>query len=85
MILTMAKRRQMPAKDFAMAGHRFPMNDATHQRMAISGATRAYHAGNISQSTEQRIQAEARAKLHGGPPRSGTGRGSKVAHALASK
>ena len=27
--------------------HAFPMNDPTHQRLAISGATRSYNAGNL--------------------------------------
>lgn len=43
----------------------FPMNDAKHQRLAISGATRSYNAGNISKSKEEAIKAEARRKLAG--------------------
>ena len=43
----------------------FPMEDATHQRMAISGATRSANAGNISQDEAARIKAEARRKLAG--------------------
>lgn len=65
--LTMAKRRKMPAKDFAGGGPKgkkgFPMNDATHARMAISGATRSYRAGNISASKMNSIKARARHKL----------------------
>lgn len=61
--LTAGKRKKMPSKDFALPGKRFPMNDATHQRLAISGATRSEHAGNISASTADRIKSEARAKL----------------------
>jgi hypothetical protein len=57
------KRKKMPKSDFALSGRRFPLNDATHQRMAISGATRAQHAGNISASTAAKIKAEARHKL----------------------
>jgi hypothetical protein len=41
----------------------FPMMDATHQRMAIGGATRSYNAGNISKSKENEIKAAARSKL----------------------
>lgn len=41
----------------------FPIGDAKHARLAIGGATRSYNAGNISKSTEERIKAEARAKL----------------------
>jgi len=54
--------------DFAGGGpkgkHGFPMNDAKHQRLAIGGATRSFHAGNISASKEASIKAEARHKLH---------------------
>jgi hypothetical protein len=61
----------MPASEFAGPGRSFPLNDATHQRMAISGATRSEHAGNISHSTAEHIKSEARHKLgiakgHGG-------------------
>ena len=41
------------------------MQDATHQREAISGATRSEHSGNISPAEEERIKATARAKLGG--------------------
>ena len=63
--LTADKRKQMPKKDFAGPGRSFPINDPNHARLAISGASRSYHAGNISKSEEERIQAEARNKLHG--------------------
>lgn len=62
-ILDAAKRRKMPSSDFGLSGKRFPMNDPTHDRMAISGATRAENAGNISASTAERIKSEARSKL----------------------
>lgn len=61
--LTPDKRAGMPQSQFAMAGKRFPLNDPEHQRLAISGATRSEHAGNISPSTADKIKAEARAKL----------------------
>jgi len=44
----------------------FPIGDAKHARLAISGATRSERAGNISPSTEAAIKAKARAKLKGG-------------------
>jgi len=44
----------------------FPIGDAKHARLAISGATRSERAGNISPSTEASIKAKARAKLRGG-------------------
>lgn len=43
----------------------FPIGDAKHARLAISGATRSERAGNISASTAEHIKAKARAKLHG--------------------
>lgn len=44
----------------------FPIGDKKHARLAIGGATRSEHAGNISHSTAEHIKAEARAKLHHG-------------------
>ena len=71
--LTSADRSKMPAKEFAGPGHSFPLNDANHARLAISGATRSEHAGNISTSEEEGIKAKARAKLgdKGGDPPAG--------------
>ena len=73
--LTTKSRAKLPKKEFAVksmpktgkAG--FPMPDATHARMAISGATRSERAGNISKSTETKIKSEARAKLGKVKPR----------------
>lgn len=61
--LTAADRSKMPAKDFAGPDKSFPVGDRTHARLAISGATRSEHAGNISESTEDSIKAKAREKL----------------------
>lgn len=41
----------------------FPIGDKKHARLAIGGATRSMHAGNISASTAAKIKARARAKL----------------------
>ena len=60
-----ADRRKMPKGDFAGPGKSFPVNDDTHARLAISGATRSEHAGNISGSEAERIKAKARGKLYG--------------------
>jgi hypothetical protein len=44
----------------------FPVGDPVHARLAIGGATRSEHAGNISPSTEAHIKAAARKELgHG--------------------
>jgi len=68
--LSAKTRKAMPTSDFAGGGPKgakgFPMNDATHQRLAISGATRSERAGNISASKAASIKAEARAKLKKG-------------------
>jgi hypothetical protein len=57
----------MPKSDFAGGGPKgakgFPMNDPEHTRLAISGATRSEHAGNISASKAAQIKAKARKKL----------------------
>lgn len=73
--LTQGRRNHLSSSQFGRPGMgegpsgkgrgSFPMNDAVHQRMAISGATRSEHAGNISAGTADRIKAEARAKLKG--------------------
>ena len=62
-VLTSAARKSLPNKDFGGPGRSFPMQDASHQRLAISGATRSERAGNISSSEEEAIKAKARAKL----------------------
>jgi hypothetical protein len=61
--LTQAKRDKMSPKEFAGPGTSFPINDDVHARMAISGATRSEHAGNISPREEASIKEQARHKL----------------------
>lgn len=63
MKLTAAKRKAMPKSQFAGPGKSFPVNDATHARMAISGATRSKNAGNISAGTAAKVKAKARKVL----------------------
>jgi len=65
MKLTSGKRASMPKSKFAGPGKSFPVNDPTHQRLAISGATRSYNAGNISKGTEDSIKSKARGLLGG--------------------
>jgi hypothetical protein len=65
MKLSAADRKQMPLSQFAGPGRSFPVGDKTHARLAISGATRSQHAGNISASEAASIKAKARAKLGG--------------------
>jgi hypothetical protein len=62
--LTAAGRKRLSRAVFALPkGRRFPLNDETHQRAAISGATRSYHAGNISEAEMDAIKAKARRLL----------------------
>lgn len=61
--LDAADRKKMPDSAFAMPDKRFPISDPVHARMAISGATRSEHAGNISASTAEQIKAKARSRL----------------------
>lgn len=71
--LTSAKRAKMPASKFAGPGRSFPVNDPTHARLAIGGATRSANAGNISQSQAATIKAKARAELGENPGNPGNG------------
>jgi hypothetical protein len=73
-VLNAAKRKSMPKSEFAGPGKTFPENDPTHDRMAISGATRSFNAGNISKSEEEKIQGAARRKLGISPMHKGSGR-----------
>jgi hypothetical protein len=61
--LTAKKRSKMKPKEFALKGKHFPLNDKKHDRVAISGATRSYNAGNISKAEEDHVKADARKKL----------------------
>lgn len=63
MKLTIKMRKAIPGSEFAGPGRSFPVNDKVHARMAISGATRSEHAGNISAETAHSIKAKARKKL----------------------
>ncbi len=73
MDLTPKIRAGMPSSSFALPGKRFPMNDAPHARLAIGGATRAMHAGNISEAEASAIKNKARAKLGLGMPKMASG------------
>lgn len=61
--LTAQQRKNLPTSDFAGAGRTFPVENADHARAAISGASRAEDAGNISASRKASIDAIARAML----------------------
>lgn len=61
--LTSKSRSALPSKDFAGKGRSFPIQNKSHAKAAISGATRSERAGNISASQAASIKAKARAKL----------------------
>lgn len=69
MRLTTVQRHSKSRSSFAGGGPKgkegFYIGDKSHARAAISGATRSFHAGNISQGTADRIKAKARRKLGG--------------------
>lgn len=56
-------RNKLPGKVFAGPNRSFPLTDASHDRAAISGATRSERAGNISPAQESSIKTKARSKL----------------------
>lgn len=64
--LTAKGRAALPSKDFAGKGKTFPVENNAHARAALSGASRAEHAGNISKAQESKIDAKADAKLDKG-------------------
>lgn len=64
MKLTITRRKSMPSSEFAGPDHSFPINDQTHAKLAIGGATRSEHAGNISHATAEKIKTRARKVLH---------------------
>ena len=68
--LSSSARKAMPKASFAMPGGTkkssapaFPMNNKSHARAAISGATRSQKAGNITPAQAARVKAAAKAKL----------------------
>lgn len=58
--LTSKERDKMPKGEFGLPGSKgYPMPDKEHARLAKSGASRAEHVGNISKSTEEKIDRKA--------------------------
>lgn len=62
--LTAHARSKLQSSQFALPGDRFPIENDSHARAAISGASRAEHAGNISPAEKQTVDRKARAVLH---------------------
>lgn len=62
--LTSKGRAAIPASKFALpATKRFPVENKSHARAALSGASRSEAAGNISAGQRAAIDAKARAVL----------------------
>jgi hypothetical protein len=61
--LTASRRAAMPKSEFALPGGRFPLNNPSHDRAALSGASRAENAGTITPAQKSTIDAKAHAKL----------------------
>ena len=58
MDLTADNRKKMPSKDFAGKGKSFPVNDKTHARLAISGATRSEASWQIFPPNRKRRRSK---------------------------
>lgn len=58
--LTAAERHALPAKDFALPGERYPINDASHARNALARV--AQHGDS---SEKKRVRAAVRRKYPG--------------------
>ena len=65
MKLTAAARRKIPARDFALPGGRYPIEDASHARNALSRVS-----GNGTPAEKVRVRAKVKAKF----PSIGAGR-----------
>ncbi len=63
MKLSTQDRKNLPASSFAGPGRTYPVPDANHARLALSGASRALHVGNISPSIKAKIDRKANAML----------------------
>lgn len=61
--LTSKERGSIPTTKFAGPKRSFPVEDAKHARLAISGASRSENVGNISAEEAAKIKAKARAVL----------------------
>ncbi len=69
--LTAAARKKIPAKDFALGKGRYPIEDASHARNALS---------RVSANGSPAEKAKVRAKVHAKYPNIGKSRGPKADH-----
>jgi len=72
--LTAAARKKIPNKDFAVAGRKYPIQDASHARNALARSSGKDVAGevrakvkakfpNIGKSTEKSIKGQLKARM----------------------
>lgn len=61
--LTSKGRAAIPASKFAGPGRSFPVENKSHAKAALSGASRALNVGNITSAQKSTIDARARAVL----------------------
>lgn len=62
-VLTRRARAKLPAKSFALPGRRFPVQDCSHARNALSRASLSYHRGNLTRGEHQTVVRKARAAM----------------------
>lgn len=67
--LSSKQRAGMKDSEFALSGHRFPIEDRNHQEAALRDAPHALHAGSITAAEESTIERKARARLDKHPTR----------------
>jgi hypothetical protein len=63
--LTGRARKDLPKKDFALPGGRYPIPDKAHAANAKARATQMWEEGKLSNSQRARIDEKANAKLRG--------------------
>ena len=57
--LTAKARKNIPSDKFALPGGRFPVENKSHARAALSGASRALGVGNITPAQAAKVRHKA--------------------------
>lgn len=65
-VLTTAKRKSLPASQFAGPDRSYPVPDASHAANAKARASQAVNEGRMSESQKERIDAKANKVLSHG-------------------
>lgn len=74
--ITTSRRKSLPDSSFGLPGSRkYPMPDKAHAANAKARASQQEKAGNLSEASEEKIDAKANRKLYAGRPGSKSGRG----------